>query len=109
MNHLYTRNCLRYQQKFMAKSVILKRNLSLLQSLNDRVEKYTKEQETINEICAKFGAFLRENAILPYNDAIEDYLKFDIGEAKRQGDSTGSPETLQKVEQLKEHLRQYQV
>ncbi|PAV57012.1 hypothetical protein WR25_26091 [Diploscapter pachys] len=76
-------------------------------SLNNRVEKYREGQKTINEICAKFGAFLKEHSILPYNDAIEDYLKFDIGKLKRQSNRTGSSEILQKVERLEEQLRQY--
>ncbi|PAV83024.1 hypothetical protein WR25_24982 [Diploscapter pachys] len=79
----------------------------LIQSFNDRVEKYRKEQKKIDEVCAKFGAFLKENSILPYNDAIEDYLKFNIGELERQGNSTKNSETLQEVKQLKEQLKQY--
>ncbi|PAV77787.1 hypothetical protein WR25_19764 [Diploscapter pachys] len=93
----------------------LQKNLSskekqkiLIQSLNDRVEKYREEQKTIDKICAKFGAFLKENSIVPYNDTIEDYLKFNIGELKRQGNNTKSPETLQNVERLEMQLRLYQ-
>ncbi|PAV79451.1 hypothetical protein WR25_09422 [Diploscapter pachys] len=79
----------------------------IIKGLGDRVEKYREEQKKIDEICAKFGAFLKENSIVPYNDTIEDYLKFNIGELKRRGNNTKSLETLQNVERLEKQLRQY--
>lgn len=44
---------------------------------------YGLEQNAIDQICAKFGAFLKSNAIVPYNDVIDDYIKLAIGETER--------------------------
>ncbi|PAV86444.1 hypothetical protein WR25_18654 [Diploscapter pachys] len=77
-------------------------------SLRIRIDKYKAEQKVIDGICAKFGAFLRSCAIVPYNDCIEDYLKFNIKEVERQHENTKEPELLDKVQRLNEQLAQYQ-
>lgn len=42
--------------------------------LENRVKQFKGEQKQINEICAKFGFFLKNSTILPYSDAFESYL-----------------------------------
>ncbi|PAV59065.1 hypothetical protein WR25_10769 [Diploscapter pachys] len=79
-----------------------------IHSLRNRIEKYRAEQKIIDEICAKFGSFLKSCAIVPYNDCIEDYLKFNIKEVGRQHESTKEPKLLDKVQRLNEQLAQYQ-
>ena len=79
-----------------------------IQSRRSRIDKYKAEQKIIDGICAKFGAFLKNVAIVPYNDCIEEYLKFNIKEVERQYDNTNNPELQDKVARLNEQLAQYQ-
>lgn len=52
--------------------------------LQNRVNQFKDEQKQINVICAKFGHFLKNSSILPYNDAVESYLKMLIKEERRK-------------------------
>ncbi|PAV77661.1 hypothetical protein WR25_15646 [Diploscapter pachys] len=79
-----------------------------IQSRKSLIKKYKAEQKIIDGICAKFGAFLKNVAIVPYNDCIEEYLKFNIKEVERQYDNTNNPELQGKVARLNEQLAQYQ-
>ena len=38
------------------------------------------EKMKLFEISAKFGSFLKQNAILPYNDAVLEYFKMSISQ-----------------------------
>uniref|UniRef100_A0A914XNS0 G domain-containing protein n=1 Tax=Plectus sambesii TaxID=2011161 RepID=A0A914XNS0_9BILA len=76
-----------------------------IEKLKKRGEEYKAEQKKIDEICAKFGAFLKRHAILPYNDAIEDYLKLNISEAERLDPLSPNKDDIKR---LKDQLKQYQ-
>jgi len=45
-----------------------------LKSLQGRVNKLEDEKRQVAEVSAKFGCFLKHNAIAPFNDALSDYL-----------------------------------
>ncbi|PAV70955.1 hypothetical protein WR25_20930 [Diploscapter pachys] len=79
----------------------------IVQTYKDRINKYKAEQSAIDEACAKFAAFLNKHAIIAYNDAVEEYLKFNIREAERVTGNTGSKKSSKKVERLEQQLRQY--
>lgn len=42
-----------------------------INNLNKRIEDFKNEQKIINTIAARFGSFLKQNAIMPYNDSIK--------------------------------------
>ncbi|XP_055348945.1 uncharacterized protein LOC129595840 [Paramacrobiotus metropolitanus] len=50
----------------------------LLHDLQQRKMNLTAEEEQIRKVSAKFGYFLKMNAMLPYNDAMEEYLRYLI-------------------------------
>lgn len=54
-----------------------------VKSCEDRLKQHENEHQTIISSAAKFGAFLKANAIKPYNDAIEEYLNYSIKEEER--------------------------
>ncbi|XP_055341494.1 uncharacterized protein LOC129590346 [Paramacrobiotus metropolitanus] len=50
----------------------------LLHDLQQRKMDLTAEEEQIRKVSAKFGYFLKKNAMIPYNDAMEEYLRYLI-------------------------------
>lgn len=74
-------------------------DLELKQSAIDNrkrlIKEYQQEHETIQMAAAKFGVFMKENSILPYNDATVAYLdmlieaeqaKVDVGGGQKNQD-----------------------
>ena len=52
--------------------------------LDDKIKEFQKEHDDILQMSAQFGAFLKKNAIIPYNDAVADYLDFYIQEERQK-------------------------
>lgn len=42
--------------------------------LEKSIEEYKKEKEVLYSCASHFGAFLKQNAMIPYNDSFSDYL-----------------------------------
>lgn len=47
----------------------------LIRDLKERSKLLEKEKETVQESMAKFAHFLKRNAITPYNDTYQEYIK----------------------------------
>jgi hypothetical protein len=58
----------------------------------------------VTDITARFGSFLRHNSIMPYCDAVKEYIQFLIYEARQIGDDTGELHFLNKVKRLQVEL-----
>uniref|UniRef100_A0A914QKE0 Uncharacterized protein n=1 Tax=Panagrolaimus davidi TaxID=227884 RepID=A0A914QKE0_9BILA len=71
------------------------------------VKTYKETQANIDRILAKFASFLKKNAILAYNDTIEDYLKLNIRNEQQQLlPNTGLIETMNaQLQQYQEQKR----
>ncbi len=50
----------------------------VLADLGQLIEELNDEKAQILKACAQFGLFLKENSIIPYNDAMTAYLDFMI-------------------------------
>lgn len=61
----------------------------MISKLELKIEQYKKEKEEILIVGSKFGSFLKHHSILPYNDAIEEHVKFQLKEAERDAAITG--------------------
>lgn len=73
-----------------------------IKELQKRVEDLEVELQSITVISAKFGKFLKNNAITPYNDALKDYLAYLIQEEKNKPDqSEADKKTLEGLEKMK--------
>jgi hypothetical protein len=70
-----------------------------IQSLKNEIKSLKEEQKIIHRACAKFGFFLKTNAIAPYNDARKDYLLHLIQEEKDRDE----------LNSLENNLRLYEV
>ena len=60
----------------------------LIEVLEKRIEQCKKEKEVLYRCASHFGAFLKQNAMIPYNDSFSDYLDMLIKDeqTKEEGD-----------------------
>nr|XP_054761542.1 uncharacterized protein LOC129267961 [Lytechinus pictus] len=63
---------------------------AFIKEINKKVEELKAEQEIIMATAAKFGSFLKANALITHNDAVDEYLDMCIKQEKAK------PVTLQK-------------
>ena len=56
---------------------------SRIKTLDDAIKNMEEEKNKLFETSAKFGSFLKQNAILPYNDAILEYFKISINQVRK--------------------------
>ena len=56
--------------------------------LEKRIEEYEEEKKTLYRCASHFGAFLKQNAMIPYNDSFSEYLDMLIKDEqiKEEGD-----------------------
>uniref|UniRef100_A0A914Q101 G domain-containing protein n=1 Tax=Panagrolaimus davidi TaxID=227884 RepID=A0A914Q101_9BILA len=73
-----------------------------LKSFEHTVNRYKQTQKDVDKILAKFASFLKKNAIMAYNDTIEDYLKLNIATEEQQLKPNWAL-----VEKMKEQLLRY--
>lgn len=59
-----------------------------------RVQEYKQEREIIRDTAAKFCVFLKNNSLVPYNDALIAYLDFLIKEEQAKVQVGGSDKRL---------------
>ncbi len=60
-----------------------------------------EEEKTILKVSAKFGAFLKHNAIIPYNDAVGDYLDIVIKHEEEKNEILRNKDLLQRLQKLR--------
>lgn len=75
-----------------------------LEKLNCRDNELIMEQQQITEVGAKFACFLKSNAITPYNDALIEYLSYNIRNQKSRPGG-GDPNTIERLEHMKEEYQ----
>lgn len=81
------------------------------QELDRRCELLEKEQKIITNAFAKFGHFLKHNAITPYNDALKEYLDYLIQNHKRMNDAgLENAKTINGLEKMKkEYIQELEI
>lgn len=74
------------------------------------IEEYKQEHKQIQTASARFGIFLKQNSITPYNDATLDYLDMLIKEEKGKVQYGGSSKRLEDLEKDRnQHLELVEV
>ncbi|KAF5271067.1 hypothetical protein FQR65_LT00486 [Abscondita terminalis] len=71
--------------------------------MSKRSNTLNSEKDTITKITAKFACFLKTNAIAPYNDSYETYLKYLIDRENSRNDSAN----YDVINQLESMLKAY--
>ena len=69
-------------QKLNANRGEKKTKESRIEIIDNQIQKMKEEKTKLFETSAKFGSFLKQNAILPYNDVILEYFKISINQVK---------------------------
>jgi len=83
-----------------------------MEVLEKRVEEYKDEHGQIQEAAARFGLFLKENSITPYNDATLDYLDYLVRNEKTKVKMEGGPDRRRLMalqEERRKHIELVQV
>jgi len=80
--------------------------------IEENIDQYKYEQKVITDTSCTFGAFLRKQALMPYNDAFEDYVNHNIDEETRYDPDESLSEEIKasrkaKVETLRQTLAEY--
>ncbi|XP_063961104.1 uncharacterized protein LOC135155559 [Lytechinus pictus] len=77
------------------------RRQAMVDEINKKVKELKEEQEIIMETGAKFGSFLRANALITYNDAVDEYLEMCIKQEKAKPVRFQKEGVLQNLETTK--------
>ena len=72
-----------------------------LQSLKDRINTLEAEKLQVTKVSARFGCFLKHNAIAPYNDAMSDYFEHLIRVERGNISAGGDQSRLVWLEEMK--------
>ncbi|KAI1698392.1 hypothetical protein DdX_17929 [Ditylenchus destructor] len=79
----------------------------VVERLQATLEEYKAEKEMMGDIAAMFGAFLKKTAIMPFNDAVEKYIKLSIQQAEYMAEITRIPADIEHVKTLRDWLERY--
>ena len=72
------------QAEIKQKTSVKEQKEALIRELEKRIKENKEEREFIYKCASHFGAFLKRNAIIPYNDAFSDYLDMLIKEEQEK-------------------------
>lgn len=73
------------------------RNEKLIHEQIQKISEFEAEIKQIERSCAYFANFLKNNAIAPYNDALDQYLDHVINEEKEKVANGGSRQVLDEL------------
>lgn len=76
----------------------------VLAAYDRQIAELEKRHRRITEICANFGAFLDRNSIVPYNDALTQYLEYAIKLADQEAAITNE---RTRADELRSYLDRY--
>ena len=62
------------QRKINEKSSMKGKKQAFIDELTKRIEEYEEEKKYIFECASHFGVFLKQNALIPFNDSFSEYL-----------------------------------
>ncbi|XP_038059663.1 uncharacterized protein LOC119730719 [Patiria miniata] len=72
------------------------------EAIDTKIAELKEEENTIVITSAKFGSFLKANALIPYNDAVGDYLNMSIEHERQKPDELRNGTLLITMEVMKE-------
>ncbi|XP_028397642.1 uncharacterized protein LOC114521398 [Dendronephthya gigantea] len=89
------------QKKILAKKTEKERKEEYQAFIDGMLNELQNEEKLIMQVSAKYGAFLKDNALIPYNDAVGDYLDLAIKEAKESPKISRDAELLERLKKLR--------
>ena len=92
------------QKEINNKANVKDKKQKLIEVLEKRIEEYKKEKEVLYRCASHFGAFLKQNAMIPYNDSFRDYLDMLI-----KDEQTKEEVDTKRIAQLREDKQTYEM
>ncbi len=89
------------QKKIMAKKTEKEQKEEFKRQIDVKLCELQDEEKTILQVSAKYGAFLKDNAIIPYNDAVGDYLDIVIKHEEDKNEILRNKDLLQRLRKLR--------
>ena len=74
------RHSSKIQAEIKQKTSVKEQKEALIRELEKQIKENKQEREIIYKCASHFGAFLKQNALIPYNDSFSDYLDMLIKE-----------------------------
>ena len=74
-----------------------------LEELENHITEQQSELQEITSICAQFGCYLNENALAPFNDAIDEHLNVLL--RQEQDQPFQDPKAITNLEGLRDKYR----
>ena len=74
--------------------------------LTKNIEELEVEKDSIMNCASQFGSFLKNNALIPYNDAFKDYIDMLIYDEKSKTGNTINWKQIRKLEKDKKIYEQ---
>ncbi|KAJ8034997.1 Neoverrucotoxin subunit beta [Holothuria leucospilota] len=75
-------------------------------AIDNKNKELEQEKNTIVKTSAKYGSFLKTYAIIPYNDAVGDYLDMCIEQEQEKAKEIRNKSLLKKMRQMKSQYEQ---
>ena len=75
---------------------------ALIRELEEQIRENKKERKYIYKCASHFGAFLKQNALIPYNDSFSDYLDILIKEEEAKETEIRDDERIEKLKKDKD-------
>ena len=89
------------QAKIMEKKDTKSKNEAAVYEMNKLVKEFETEQKEVLRISATYGSFLKDAALIPYNDAVGDYLDMTIKQEEEKPAILRDPDMINKLNQSK--------
>ncbi|XP_072048944.1 uncharacterized protein [Amphiura filiformis] len=82
------------------------RKEALIKAIDRKIRELMEEQKYIIKASAKFGSYLKANAIIPYNDAVADYLDMSIEQERNKAKAIRNDPLLVQMQSMKREYEQ---
>ena len=92
------------QKEINNKTNVKDKKQKLIEVLEKRIEEYKKEKEVLYRCASHFGAFLKQNAMIPYNDSFREYLDMLM-----KDEQTKEEVDTKRIAQLREDKQTYEM
>ena len=90
------------QENIKSKRDFKSKKDALKKELTENITDLEGEKEYIMECASRFGSFLKQNALVPYNDAFEEYIDMLIYDEEHKTDKVINWDQIKKLKNDKE-------
>ena len=95
------------QEEIKQKGSFKAQQEDLKRKIKSKITELESEEKLLMQTAAKYSSFLKANAIISYNDSVEEYIDLCIHQEKTQEGASNLLSTLQKMKKEYEHERRY--